>query len=153
MFALSDSACWILVIVLALIVESLTLNLNAIWFAVGGLGSLIAASLRASIPMQWVVFILVSGTALVMARPVAVKMLGIKRTATNADRIIGEQAMVTTSISNASAQGEIKIMGLYWAARSADGSEIPEGAMVRVVEIVGVKAIVEPVGMTERKED
>ncbi len=153
MFTLTDSACWILIIVLALVVEAFTLNLSAIWFVVGGLGSLVAATLRFSIPAQWIVFILVSGVSLVMARPMAVKMIGTKRTATNADRILGEQAIVTQAISNASAQGEIKIMGQYWTARSADGSEIPEGAMVRVLEIVGVKAIVEPIETTVRKED
>lgn len=153
MFTLSDSACWMLVIVLALAAEAFTLNLSAIWFAFGGVGSLIAATLHFSIPAQWIVFILVSGVSLVLARPMAVKLIGTKRTATNADRILGEQAIVTQAISNASAQGEIKIMGQYWTARSADGSEIPEGAMVRVREIVGVKAIVEPIETTVRKED
>ncbi len=152
MFTLSDSACWIFVIVLALVVEAFTLNLSAIWFSVGGIGSLIAATLNFSIPMQWIIFIIVSGVSLVLARPMAQKMIGTKRTATNADRILGEQAIVTQPISNASAQGEIKIMGQCWTARSADGSEIPEGAMVRVREIVGVKAIVEPIETTVRKE-
>lgn len=153
MFTLSDSACWILIIVIALAVEAFTLNLSAIWFAVGGLGSLVAATLNFPIPAQWIVFIVVSGIALVLARPMAVKMIGTKRTATNADRILGEQAIVTQAISNATAQGQIKIMGQFWTARSADGSDIPEGAMVRVLEIVGVKAIVEPTETAVRKED
>ena len=40
-------------------------------------------------------------------------------------------------------------MGQVWSARSADGAPIPAGAKVRVREIVGVKAIVEPI---EEKE-
>ncbi|MBS5150081.1 MAG: NfeD family protein [Butyricicoccus pullicaecorum] len=152
MFTWSDSACWILVIVLALTIEAFTLNLSAIWFAVGGVGSLIATTLQCSVPVQWIVFLVVSGVSLVLARPMAVKLIGTKRTATNADRILGEQAIVTQTISNTSAQGEIKIMGQYWTARSADGSEIPEGALVRVLEIVGVKAIVEPIETAVRKE-
>lgn len=152
MFTWSDSACWILVIVLALAIEAFTLNLSAIWFAVGGIGSLIATTLQCSIPVQWIVFLVVSGVSLVLARPMAVKMIGTKRTATNADRILGEQAMVTQTISNPAAQGEIKIMGQRWTARSADGREIPEGTMVRVLEIVGVKAIVEPMEAAGRKE-
>ena len=60
--------------------------------------------------------------------------------------------MVTQTISNPAAQGEIKIMGQHWTARSADGREIPEGTMVRVLEIVGVKAIVEPMEAAGRKE-
>ena len=67
MFTWSDSACWILVIVLALAIEAFTLNLSAIWFAVGGIGSLIATTLQCSIPVQWIVFLVVSGVSLVGA--------------------------------------------------------------------------------------
>ena len=126
MFAWLDSACWILVIVLALAIEAFTLNLSAIWFAVGGIGSLIATTLQCSIPVHGIVFLVVSGVSLVLARPMAVKMIGTKRTATNADRILGEQAMVTQTISNPAAQGEIK-HGQHWTARSADGRRNPRG--------------------------
>ncbi len=152
MFTLSGNAWWIIAIVLALGLEAFTLNLCAIWFAVGGVGGLIAATFDAAPTTQWIVFLVISAVFLVLARPMAKKMIGTKQTATNADRILGEQAIVTQTISNASAQGEIKIMGQYWTARSADGSEIPEGTLVRVREIVGVKAIVESLQSAEGKE-
>jgi len=150
MFWLSDNACWILVIVAALIVEAITLSLNAVWFALGGVGSLIAASLGASVPVQWVVFIIVSAIFMLLIRPFARRVLKPKGAATNADRILGEQAIVTQAIDNAQAQGEIKIMGQYWTARSADGAPIAQGSVVRVREIVGVKAIVESVPTTDK---
>ena len=52
---------------------------------------------------------------------------------------------MTQDIDNTLAQGEIKIMGQYWSARSADGAPIAKDSVVRVREIVGVKAIVEPI--------
>lgn len=147
---LSDNVCWILVIVAALIVEAITLSLNAVWFALGGVGSLIAASLGASVPAQWVVFIIVSAIFMLLIRPFARRVLKPKGVATNADRILGEQAIVTQAIDNTQAQGEIKIMGQYWTARSADGAPIAQGSVVRVREIVGVKAIVESVPTTDK---
>ena len=145
MLWLSDSACWVIVIVLALVIESISLNLNAVWFAMGGVGSLIAVALGAPVPVQWLVFIVVSAIFLILVRPFARRVLKPKGAATNADRILGEQAVVTQKIDNTLAQGEIKIMGQYWSARSADGAPIAQGSVVRVREIVGVKAIVEPI--------
>lgn len=150
MFWLLDNACWIFVIVAALIVEAVTLSLNAVWFALGGVGSLIAASLGASVPVQWVVFIIVSAIFMLLIRPFARRVLKPKGAATNADRILGEQAIVTQAIDNTQAQGEIKIMGQYWTARSADGAPIAQGSVVRVREIIGVKAIVEFVSSTDK---
>lgn len=150
MLWLSASACWIIVIVAALIVEAITLSLNAVWFALGGVGSLIAVSLGASVPVQWMVFIIVSAVFMVLIRPFARRVLKPKGAATNADRILGEQAVVTQAIDNTQAQGEIKIMGQYWTARSADGAPIAQGSVVRVREIVGVKAIVECVPHTDK---
>ena len=142
---LSDSACWILVIVAALVIEAVSLNLNAVWFAIGGLGGLVAASLGMSIPTQWIVFLIVSTIFLLLVRPFARRVLKPKGAATNADRILGEQAIVTRAIDNTQATGEIKVMGQHWTARSADGVPIAAGETVRVREIVGVKAIVEPI--------
>ena len=126
-------------------IEAVSLNLNAVWFAIGGLGGLVAASLGMSIPTQWIVFLIVSTIFLLLVRPFARRVLKPKGAATNADRILGEQAIVTRAIDNTQATGEIKVMGQYWTARSADGVPIAAGETVRVREIVGVKAIVEPI--------
>lgn len=150
LWLLPASACWIILIVAALILEAITLNLNAVWFALGGVGSLIALSLHAPVSVQWIVFIVVSAIFMVLVRPFARRVLKPKGAHTNADRILGEQAIVTKAIDNTQAQGEIKIMGQYWTARSADGAPIAQGSTVRVREIVGVKAIVERIPDTEK---
>lgn len=144
-FWLTTSFLWVAVIVIALIVEAVTLDLNAIWFAVGALGSLIVSSIGGGLHMQLIVFIVISALLLVLVRPFARRILRPKGAATNADRIIGQQAMVTQTINNTLAQGEIRIFGQLWTARSTTDAEIPAGTLVRVKEIAGVKAIVEPV--------
>ena len=63
---------------------------------------------------------------------------------TNADRIVGQRAVVILDIDNQAAQGQVRINGQVWTARSQDAEPIPAGAQVEVVQISGVKAIVKP---------
>ena len=66
-----------------------------------------------------------------------------KKVATNADSNIGKEAVVTEHIDNLQGSGAVRISGVEWSARSADGSEIEKGAVVRVLRIEGVKVCVE----------
>lgn len=139
----SGMIIWMLVIIASVAIEAMTLDLSALWFAVGGLAALILASFGVSMMPQLITFTIISALLLVLVRPFVRKFLKPKGARTNADRILGEEARVTVSIDNAAMQGEIRLLGQVWSARSADGSVIPQGAMVRILEIVGVKAIVE----------
>ena len=121
---------WMLVIIASVAIEAVTLDLSALWFAVGGVAALLLASFGVKMLPQLIVFTVVSALLLLLVRPAA-------------HRIIGEEAFVTVTIDNAAAQGEIRLMGQIWSARSANGAIIPQGEKVRVLEIVGVKAIVE----------
>jgi membrane protein implicated in regulation of membrane protease activity len=64
---------------------------------------------------------------------------------TNADMMIGKEALVTEDIDNVEATGAVSVGGKVWTARSADGGRIKSGAVVSVLRIEGVKLIVEPV--------
>ena len=134
---------WMLVIIASVVIEAVTLDLSALWFAVGGLAALVLASFGCEMMPQLIVFTIVSALLLMFVRPFARKFLKPMGARTNADRILGEEALVTAVIDNAVMQGEIRLLGQTWSARSADGTVIPQGAKVRVLEIVGVKAIVE----------
>ena len=139
----STVVIWMLVIIASVAIEAVTLDLSALWFAVGGVAALLLASFGAALMPQLIIFTIVSALLLLLVRPAARKLLKPKGVRTNADRILGEEALVTVAIDNTAAQGEIRLMGQIWTARSANGSVIPQGARVRVLEIVGVKAIVE----------
>jgi len=64
------------------------------------------------------------------------------RTAVHA--LPGEIARVISAIDNASGAGRVELHGLEWTARSLDERPIPEGARVRVIQVDGVKLIVDP---------
>ena len=141
---LGYTVIWIAVLIGGVAIEVATLNLVSIWFAVGGLAAFIALSLGASFLVQLIVFAVVSAVMLCLIRPLTTDILKPKGAKTNADRIIGETAIVTEQISNACNKGQIKISGQIWSAKSDDGNIINEGETVKIIAISGVKAIVEP---------
>jgi membrane protein implicated in regulation of membrane protease activity len=62
--------------------------------------------------------------------------------ATNADRMIGEDAQVIESIDPVSGVGLVRALGQVWSALSLDGQPIEQGAIATIREIRGVKAVV-----------
>ncbi|RKJ81816.1 NfeD family protein [Butyricicoccus sp. 1XD8-22] len=143
MLRFSPILLWIAVILVTVALEAATLTLSSIWFSVGGIAALIAASLGFGFGSQLVVFVLFSAALLVLVRPFCRRFLRPKGAATNADRVIGQTAVVTEEIRNVDAVGAVQVFGQVWTARSADGKDYPAGTQVVVREIQGVKVIVD----------
>ncbi|MDD3279411.1 MAG: NfeD family protein [Lachnospiraceae bacterium] len=143
---------WLIILVVLLLIEILTLGLTTIWFAGGAVAAFITALLGAGLPVQIIVFLVVSVLLLLFTRPLAVRYLNRKTTATNVDSLIGADAVVTEEIHNLLGKGQITIHGAAWTARaSREGDIIPRDTVVRVVKIDGVKAIVEKVNTSTEK--
>ena len=142
MFGIDSLYMWLAVIIISVAVEAFTFTLCGIWFAVGGVAALVAASLSVGLMGQWIVFVVFSALLLILVRPFCRRFLGSHRQATNADRIIGQTAIVTEPIDNLLGTGAVKIFGKVWTARSTTDTPIPLGSKVTVVEIRGVKALV-----------
>ena len=134
---------WLGCMVLFLIVEAACpVHLVSVWFAVGALGGAITAALGGSIGVQLAIFLVISGALLASLWPLTKKLLNPKITPTNVDSMIGTMGYVTQDIDNLNATGQVKLGGMEWSARSADGHPITKGALVKVDRIEGVKAIV-----------
>jgi len=136
------SVFWLAALILFAVIEAATVGLASIWFAAGALGALIVSGVGGSLWVQIVVFLVSSFLALLLARPLAQKYLTPKHHATNADRIIGAEAVVADEIDNLKGQGVISVAGIIWTARADNNQIIPAGVTVRVVRIEGVKAFV-----------
>ena len=136
------SVIWLVLLVVFAIVEAATVGLASIWFAAGAFVALLSSLCTGNIWTQIFLFILVSAVTLVALRPLAKKYVTPKQVATNADRVIGREAIVTEDIDNLAATGAVKIFGVLWSARSEDDSPIPAGSTVTVRAIDGVKLIV-----------
>ena len=136
---------WLVLVLLFAGAEAASVGLTSIWFAAGALCALIAALLGGQLWVQIALFLAVSALCLLAVRPLAKRHLNSKVEATNADRVIGEQAQVTEDIDNIRGKGAVVIRGVTWTARSEDGSPVPAGTLVKVLRIEGVKVFVERV--------
>ncbi len=136
---------WIALAVVFAALEGMSAQLMGVWFALGAVAAVIASACGASVPVQVAIFASVSVIALVATRPLVKKLLKKRVQPTNADRCIGEKAVVTEEIDNTLGKGAAKVGGVEWTARSETDAVIPAGAYVRVTRIDGVKLIVEPV--------
>ena len=135
---------WLVLIPVFLLVEASTIMLVSIWFALGSLAALLLSLLGVSVGLQVAVFLIVSAILLTALRPLVRKYINPKLTKTNADAVVGTTGLVTVAIDNVSAVGQVKLGAMYWTARSTPGDKIPEGTLVRVDKIEGVKVFVTP---------
>jgi len=134
---------WAALLVAFLVLEAATVQLTSIWFAAGSLVGLAAALLQVKLWLQILLFAVVSGALLALIYPMVKRKLNAKVVPTNADRAIGQMAVVTQTIDNLKATGAVKLAGTTWTARSADDTAIDEGETVKVLRIEGVKLIVQ----------
>ncbi len=133
---------WTVALVALVAVEAATAQLVTIWFAAGALCALIAAALHAPLWLQCAIAIVVSVAALVITRPLIKKYTKPKIQPTNADRCIGQKAIVVEDIDNLAGKGLVSVNGINWTARSTDGAEFKKDDFVTVDHIEGVKLIV-----------
>ncbi|GAA6513928.1 NfeD family protein [Merdimmobilis hominis] len=134
---------WLLMAVLLGILEAATIQLVAIWFAIGSVAAVPAALMGLSFFWQVVVFLAVSLFCLVLTRPLMKKFLRVRPTRTNADSLVGMIGVVVEEIDNDRAQGRVYVNGLDWSARSEEGEILEKGEKVLIKAIEGVKVLVE----------
>lgn len=136
------SIVWVVIMVVFLVVEAATAGLTCIWFAIGALAALISALFGAPIWLQLVWFFVVSVVTLYFTRPLVLKYVNSRSQPTNADMVIGKEALVTEAIDNVESAGAVAVGGKVWTARSENGEPIEVGSIVTVLRIEGVKLIV-----------
>ena len=133
---------WLALIVVFAVIEGATTALTTVWF-IGA--ALAAALLHAELWLQITLFFAVSVVLLTALRPLVKKYLRPRTVRTNAAGNIGLEAIVTEAIDNLHETGAVRLSGVEWSARSADGSPVAAGTVVRIDAIEGVKLIVTPV--------
>ncbi|HBN55992.1 MAG TPA: NfeD family protein [Lachnospiraceae bacterium] len=145
---LSMTVIWLAVLVALVVIELLTMGLTTIWFAGGALVATVASLLGAPFAVQVILFLVASGLLLYFTRPLAVKYFNKDRIRTNAESLVGRQAIVISEIDNLQGIGQVNVGGMEWSARTrVDGEKLPVGTVATILAINGVKLIVE-----ERKE-
>ena len=134
---------WLAAFIALCVGEAATVGLVCIWFAVGALGAFLTAMLGGPFWVQLIVFAAVSALALALLRPAVSRRVKLRRSPTNADRVVDQTALVTETVDNGSGTGLVSVLGQTWTARSELGVVIPAGTQVKVRRIEGVKVFVE----------
>lgn len=136
---------WLILFILLLGIEILTLGLTTIWFAGGALLAFFISLFGGSLVLQATFFIGGSLILLVFTRPLASKYLNRRTVKTNVESLAGRDCVVQETIDNFRAEGSVAVDGVVWTARSREEDRrIPEGTVVTILEVQGVKLIVEP---------
>lgn len=146
------AVAWLIVLLVMLVIEIMTLGLTTIWFCGGALVAMIAAICKVPLVVQIILFVVVSAVLLLALRPWAMKYVNKRTQKTNVEGLIGKTARITSLVNNRMESGRAMMNGLEWTARAAeDDMIIPEGTIVEVVSVSGVKLIVKK--MEEVKHD
>ena len=140
---------WLFLLAAFLAVEASTVTVVSLWFAAGALVALVVNLMGGGIWFQVSMFLVVSTVLLVALRPLVRKYFTPKVTRTNVDSVIGSSGLVTVAIDNVQALGQVKLGAMYWTARSTSGAPIPEGTLIRVDRVEGVKVFVTPAEVPE----
>ena len=140
-----EAIFWLFAMVGFILAEAATVTLVSIWFAAGALAAIVVALTGGGLGFQVTVFLLVASLLLISLRSAVRKYIHPKIVRTNVDSVVGSTGMVVTPINNVAALGMVKLSGMEWSARSTDGTHIPEGALVKVDRVEGVKVFVSPV--------
>ena len=134
---------WLVVFVLAVVIEATTAELVSIFFAAGSIIALIISF----IPgvdwwVQLIVFVVISGVSLLSLRPLVNKLLSKEKRNTNIDEMIGKKGLMIKGCDELN-HGEIKVNGVIWTAVNVDESEpIRENEKVIIVAVNGNKLVV-----------
>ena len=142
---------WFGITVALIITEVATIELVAVWFALSSLVTGIVAGCAPSLSIVWQIVIFVSASVVLLfaTRPLVKRLMRKKKgTETNLDLLLGSKALVLEDIRNDYGTGTVKINGIVWTARSADGTDIEKDTFVIIKEIQGNKVLVEK----EKKE-
>lgn len=135
---------WLAILIILVVIEIFTLGLTTIWFAGGALVAIVVAAVGGPVWLQITLAIIVAMVLLFFTRPIAMKYFNRDREKTNAESLVGRQAIVTGEINNLQGIGQVTVNGMEWTARSImDGQTIEPGEVVIIRGINGVKLLVE----------
>ena len=136
---------WGIVTAIALIVEFVTSDLITIWFAAGGLVTLLVVALAPNLDVVWqlVIFASVSLVLLICTRKMCLKFLRADGSKANTDSLIGRRLIVKNIQEN---DTYYKINGTVWHVFAVEGETLEVGCEFEICDIRGNKLIAKKIG-------
>lgn len=136
---------WLIASGIFFIMEAITVGFLVFWLGIGSLIAMVVSFFTTNLIVQMTIFVISSTILLFATRPFVNKFNGKKTVATNSFSIIGKKAIVIKEINTTLGEGQIKLNGDVWSAKTEDDSIIVKDTEVEILRIDGVKAVVAPV--------
>lgn len=140
---------WLIAAGIFFVAEIITIGFLIFWLGIGALLAMIVSFFTSNIIIQTAVFVISSTILIFATKPLVNKIIKNDKTvSTNVYSIIGKRGIVIEDINLVEGKGQIKVDGEVWSAICNGNVTIPSGTEITVLEIRGVKALVEPIDST-----
>ncbi len=124
-------------------------------FAAGAAVAAIASFAGVSLLLSLLVFVIVSGAGFYLLKPLIHKLdIDLPNPkGFGANRLVGHQATVIRAIGTGDTTGQVKVGGEIWTAITEDGKSLEAGALVKILQVVGNRVVVQPDYYTESMKE
>ena len=136
----SMNIIWALIIILLIALEFITVEFIAFWYVLSAIISYIISFFSGNFLLQFLIFIVFGTLFMLIFKDKTIAFLKKNKVITTSDKLIGEQGIVTKTISKKQF-GEVKVNKKKWTAYSDEN--IVKGTKVRILSVSGVKLKVE----------
>ena len=92
--------------------------------------------------VQWTAFGAISGGLLPLALVITRRIMKKIPPPVGSNRVIGMRGPVTIAVDNHKNKGYVRLGGELWRAESESGADIPEGTVVEVTAVRGIRVVV-----------
>lgn len=142
---------WLIIAGLFVIGEMLTVGFLVFWLSIGSLIAMIVSIFAPdAIILQTAIFVISSSLLILFTKPIVDKYITKKTVPTNIDTLIGKKAKVIVDINSLDGTGQVKVNGEIWSAKTNNEEVITHGTEVEILQVDGVKLLVEPYKTTSQ---
>lgn len=132
---------WAGIIVVTIIIELFSSDIDALWFSIGAVVSLVLSFFKFHITIQLSAFLFVTVILLFTIGKIAKKLLLTKNISKNSDSLIGKEILILES-ANEFENGSGVINDIVWTVSCQAGIIVEKGKHAIIVAMDGNKLVV-----------
>lgn len=136
---------WLIMLIIFVVIEIISTGITSVWMAVASGAAAVSAALDAPAWLQFVVFVGTSFILFAFVRPKVKRNYDLKKRRNSEQTLVGDRGLVISEVDNLKRIGLVRIRGREWNARcNENGVVLPEGTVVRIIEVLEDMVIVRP---------
>ncbi|WP_251862496.1 NfeD family protein [Clostridium sp. Marseille-Q2269] len=134
---------WVIIGTAALTIDLATSSFLFVWFTLGSIGALVAQILGCSLPIQIIIFVIISLICMIIGYPIVKKIIKKQQNSLLAieKNYVGETFTADKDVKD---EGVLKFQGVYWRVINT-GSYVKKGDKVKIMSVEGNKIFIKKV--------